>query len=83
MYNLVEQLKAHISNLHFVRAKEYTNKDIQLLKKEKQGNLIGYLFNVKRKDNSASNTSVVKITFYNDMIRSIYCNLVNIFLLLL
>ena len=74
MYNLLDQIKSHINTIHFARAKEYTSKDIRLLIKDKHSNLIGYSFNVKRKDSSISDTSVVKLTFYNNNIRSIYCN---------
>ncbi len=74
MYNLLDQLKIYINNFHFVRAKEYTNKDITLLKKEKQNNLTGYSFNVKKRDSSVHDTALVKLTFYNDIIRSIYCS---------
>ena len=65
MYNLLNQIKSHINTMHFAKAKEYTSKDIRLLIKDKHSNLIGYSFNVKRKDSGISDTSVVKLTFYN------------------
>ena len=72
MNYFLDQLKKNITNIHMAKANRYTSKDIKLLQKDSLDNLTQYSFNVKGRD--FTDTALVKISIFNDKIRSIYCN---------
>ena len=70
---LLDQIDGYILDRHIKEAKYYDYEDIELVTKSDTGFIKGYTFKVSEA-NYYSSLSTVKITMYNDQIRTFYCN---------